>query len=71
MNSILYVIFLVILVLFAIALGIWFGNALGSGTISTYLNWKNVNRFLRKKLGQLLAYLWRLRRQKKQRDRSS
>ncbi len=64
----LYLILLILLVLVAMAAGLWFGNYLGTGKIREHMTWKNIQRQIRKGLQKMTIAIWKRSRAKRNRD---
>ncbi len=64
----LYLALLILLVLIAMAAGLWFGNYLGTGKMREQLTWKNIQRRLRKGVQKATIAIWKKSRKKRNRD---
>jgi len=63
-----YIILLVLLVLIAMAAGLWFGNYIGTGKLRDQLTFKNIQRQIRRGLQKATIAIWKRSRAKRERE---
>lgn len=63
-----YIVLLVVLVLIAMAAGLWFGNYIGTGKMRDQITLKNIQRQFRRGLQKATVAIWKRSRAKRDRD---
>lgn len=63
-----YIVLLVVLVLIAMAAGLWFGNYIGTGKMRDQITLKNIQRQVRRGLQKATVAIWKRSRAKRDRD---